>query len=207
MNKTYFPYGQVELDYLCAADKCLAKVIRSVGKIEREINSDVFEALISSIIGQQISGKVAAIVKQRLSQKVNGCITPQNISSLSWEELKNCGLSGQKVRYISAAATTAIEGKIDFEGLKNLSDEDVISKLTALSGVGRWTAEMLLIFSLCRPNIISYADFGIRKGMQILYHLDTIDKNTFQRLTIPYHPYATVASFYLWYVANNNWQP
>ena len=96
------------------------------------------------------------------------------------------------------------DGSINFESIKKLKDEDVISILTSFPGVGRWTAEMILIFSLERQDIISYNDFGIRKGMELLYDIDKINKKEFLKISEAYHPYATVASFYLWYAANNN---
>ncbi len=199
-----FIYGSTELDFLSAADDRLARLIARCGKIEREVNPDIFAALVSSIIAQQISGKAAATIEQRVRNLTGGCLTPQSINAMSADSLSACGLSVQKVRYICGAARAALDGTIDFAGLKNLPDQEVIKQLTALPGVGRWTAEMLLIFSLARPDVISYADFGIRKGLQLLYGLEKINKKDFERLTKSYHPYATIASFYLWQAANNN---
>lgn len=202
-----FPYGQKELDYLAAADPKLAAVIKAVGKIERQVRPDVFASLISSIISQQISGKAAITIRSRVETLAGGSLAPLALQKLSADSLSACGLSGTKVRYIQTAAQAAIDGTIDFAALSNLSDEEVIAKLTTLPGVGRWTAEMLLIFSLQRPDIISYHDFGIRKGMELLYNIDKLSKKEFLRISAAYHPYATMASFYLWYVGNNNWQP
>lgn len=202
-----FPYGQKEMDYLAAADSKLAMVIKAVGKIERQTSPDIFASLISSIISQQISGKAAETIRGRVEALAGGSLTPRALQNLSADSLSSCGLSGTKVRYIQTAARAATDGTIDFVALKNLSDEEVVATLIALPGVGRWTAEMLLIFSLSRPDIISYHDFGIRKGMELLYGIDKLSKKDFLRLSAAYHPYATVASFYLWHVGNNNWQP
>lgn len=207
MSGLIFPYGKAELDYLCAADARLAAVIKKAGKIEREINPDIFAALVSSIISQQISGKAAAAVKSRVMNASGGCLMPESLLALPFDSLKNCGLSAQKTHYVKAAAQAVAEGTIDLNGLKNLPNEDVIAELSALPGVGRWTAEMLLIFSLGRPDVISFNDFGIRKGLQLLHGMEKIGKKEFLELTAPFHPYATVASFYLWHAANNNWQP
>lgn len=207
MSGQIFFYGDREMGYLCNADSRLAALINKTGKIEREINPDIFDALVSSIISQQISGKAAAAVKRRVIDVVGGRITPENIKELPFDSLKNCGLSAQKVHYIKTAAQEVVDGTIDLAQVKNLPDEDIITMLTALPGVGRWTAEMLLIFSLGRSDVISYNDFGIRKGLQLLHGTEKIGKREFLKLTAPYHPYATVASFYLWYAANNNWQP
>ena len=199
-----FPYGQTEMAYLCQNDSHLAKVIHAVGKIERQVRPDVFTALISSIISQQISGKAAETVRLRVLSLVGGKLSPQKLAAIPDEALRSCGLSRQKTGYLHAAAQAALEGIIDFSALQKLPDEEVIARLTALPGVGRWTAEMLLIFSLCRMDVISYHDFGIRKGIQLLYGLEKLDKTAFQKYTAAYHPYATVASFYLWHIANNN---
>lgn len=204
---SHFPYGQKELDYLSAADPKLAAVIKAVGKIERQTRPDIFASLISSIISQQISGKAAVTVRGRVETLAGGKITPQTLRDLSADSLSACGLSGNKVHYIQSAVSAATDGTIDFAALNKLADEEVIAQLTALPGVGRWTAEMLLIFSLQRPDVISYSDFGIRKGMELLYGIDKLSKKEFLRISEAYHPYATVASFYLWYVGNNNWQP
>ena len=202
-----FPYGQAELDYLSAKDAKLAAVIAQVGKIEREVNPDVFGALVSSIIGQQISGKVATTIRQRIVKLCQGQLTPRRLSRLPDDSLTACGLSHTKINYLRHAAAAANMGQVDFAALKDLPDEKFIAKLTSLPGVGRWTAEMLLIFSLQRPDVISYDDFGIRKGMQLLYGMENVRRKYFLRLSEAYHPYATIASFYLWYVGNNNWQP
>ncbi len=202
-----FPYGQAELDYLSAKDAKLAAVIAKVGKIEREVNPDVFGALVSSIIGQQISGKAATTIRQRIVKLCWGEVTPRRLCGLSDDSLAACGLNYPKINYLRKAATAAMTGQVDFAALKALPDDKFIDKITSLPGVGRWTAEMLLIFSLQRPDVISYDDLGIRKGMQLLYGIDNVRRKDFLRLSEAYHPYATIASFYLWYVGNNDWQP
>lgn len=199
-----FIYGQKELDYLAAADDKMARLIARCGKIERQTNPDVFAALVSSIISQQISGKAAATIQQRVEKLAGGTISPQSLSKLAADSLSTCGLSRQKVHYLQAAAQAALSGQIDFAALHRLPDDKVVDALTALPGVGRWTAEMLLIFSLSRKDVISYADFGIRKGLQLLYGMEKINKKDFDRITKSYRPYATIASFYLWHAANNN---
>ena len=202
MSKRYFPYSERELDYLAAHDAALGTVIREVGRIRREIKTDVFAALVGLIIAQQISGKAAAAVEAKLVARI-GKPTPQLLASLTEEDLAACGMSRRKAGYILGAAQAALNGQVDFAALSVLSDAEVIAGLTGLSGVGRWTAEMLLIFSLARPDVISYKDFGIRKGMRLLYGLENLSRADFVRLSEAYHPYASIASFYLWHIANN----
>lgn len=209
MKKKFFPYGQKEIDYLRSQDCHLAKVIDSVGKIEREIKSgeDFFAVLVSSIIAQQISGMAALKIEQRLRTLLSGEISPSKVLLQSIDSLRACGLSLSKVSYIQSAAQSLVNKTVDSQKLDELADEEIINILTKLPGIGRWTAEMLLIFYFLRSDVISYGDFGIRRGMEILYGIEKITKKDFNHFSAKYHPYATIASFYLWYVANNNWQP
>ncbi|MGI6226154.1 MAG: DNA-3-methyladenine glycosylase family protein [Peptococcales bacterium] len=192
-----FPYGQVEIDYLRKKDKKLGKAIEEIGLIEREIIPDPFTALISSIVSQQISKKAAATVWSRLSGML-GDVTPENIGQKSVSEIQNCGMSERKAKYIKGIGEASMTGKVNFETLHSLTDEEVIKKLSSLHGVGEWTAEMLLIFSLCRPDVVSYKDLAIRRGMMNLYGLKELSPEDFLRYRKRYSPYGSVASLYLW---------
>ncbi len=199
----FFPYGDKEIAHLKKRDKKLAAAIESIGIIERIINPDPFSALLHSIVSQQISNKAAATVWQRLSTlAVN--MTPQVIQDLADEEIQRCGLSLRKVSYIKGIAAAALSGHIDFAELDTLTDGDVISKLTTLKGVGEWTAEMLLIFSLARPDVLSYKDLAIKKGIMNLYGYKEVDPAKFERLRRRYSPYASTASLYLWYLSHES---
>jgi 3-methyladenine DNA glycosylase/8-oxoguanine DNA glycosylase len=192
-----FEYGQKEIDYLKSKDKKLGAAIERIGKIEREITPDTFIALVSSIVGQQISSKAADTVWKRLSSLL-GNITPENISKAGLSEIQGCGMSERKAGYIKGIAEAAISGEVDFSTLDTLSDQEIIKKLSALHGVGVWTAEMLLLFSLCRPDIVSYKDLAICRGMMKLYGLKELPKEKFERYRKRYSPYGSVASLYLW---------
>ncbi len=173
-----FQYGQTEIEYLKNRDKKLGAAINQIGIIKREITPDLFSALISSIVSQQISSKAAKTVCNRLT-KLLGKITPENIAQTDLTAIQSCGMSKRKAGYIKGIADAALTGKIDFNSLNSLNDEVIINKLTSLHGVGTWTAEMLLIFSLCRPDILSYKDLAIRRGMMNLYGLREIPKEKF----------------------------
>lgn len=192
-----FQYGQKEIEYLKSKDKILGQAIDKIGLIKREINPDPFAALISSIISQQISKKAAATVWNRLSQTL-GHVTPENIIKTDLAEIQGCGMSLRKARYIKGIAEAAFSGQVEFDKLQFLEDEDIIKKLILLPGVGTWTAEMLLIFSLCRPDVVSYKDLAIRRGMMNLYQLEELSPQDFQRYRKNYSPYGSVASLYLW---------
>lgn len=192
-----FEYGDKEIEYLKKKDKRLGAAIDKIGRIEREIIPDPFTALVSSIVAQQISGKAAKTVWDRLSLLL-GAITPGSIAQTEISAIKSCGMSEKKAGYIKGIADAAISGEVDFHKIHTLPDEEIIKKLSALHGVGAWTAEMLLIFSLCRPDVVSYKDLAICRGMMNLYGLKELSRETFEKYRKRYSPYGSVASLYLW---------
>lgn len=200
MEHKIFAYGQTETDYLIARDPILGQAIRRIGPIEREVIPNLFTALVNSIAGQQISGKALATVWARLCDRL-GEVTPETVLAAGEDGLRSCGLSGRKAGYMLSAARAVQDGTLPIHSLVDKSDEEVIKTLTALPGVGRWTAEMLLIFSLERPNVLAFDDFGIRKGICRLYGLDELTRAQFEQYRARYAPYATVAGLYLWEIA------
>ena len=193
----FFEYGRKEIAHLKRRDKKLGEAIERIGIIRREIRPEPFSALVSSVVSQQISKKAAATVWNRLSACV-GTIRPENIAGVSLAEIQSCGMSMKKAGHIQAIAHAAISGVLDFDSLPTLSDAEIIKKLSALSGVGIWTAEMLLIFSLSRPDVVSYGDLAIRRGIMNLYGLKELSRETFEGYRQRYSPYGSVASLYLW---------
>lgn len=192
-----FEYGQKEIEYLKRKDKKLGAAIDRIGMIKRRITPDPFTAIISSVVSQQISSKAAATVWGRLLNLV-GSITPESIAREELSEIQGCGMSERKAGYIKGIAEAALSGQVDFNTLHTLSDGEIIKKLSSLHGVGVWTAEMLLIFSLCRPDVVSYRDLAICRGMMNLYGLKELPKEKFERYRRRYSPYGSVASLYLW---------
>ena len=196
----YFKYGEKEIDYLREVDKKLAIEIDKIGMIQREVNTDLFSALISSVISQQISTKAAITVTSRLIELV-GEFTPENIEKIELESIQQCGMSLRKAGYIKGIAHVAVTKEIDFNKLHKLPDREVIKELTKLKGIGEWTAEMILLHSLERPDILSYKDLGIRRGIMRLYELEELSKEEFEIYRERYSPYGTVASLYLWEIS------
>ncbi len=193
----FFPYAAEAVDHLRRKDRKLGAAIDRIGPIQREINPDLFEALVDSIISQQISGKAALTIWNRLEALVGG-ITPAHILAADPDAMQKCGLSHRKVGYIRGAAQAVATGALDLQALPAMGDGEIIAALSALGGIGVWTAEMLLIFSLCRPDVVSFGDLAIRRGMMRLYGLRTLTKEQFGRYRKRYAPYGTVASLYLW---------
>jgi DNA-3-methyladenine glycosylase II len=197
----HFEYGQKEMDFLKSADEALGAVIERFGKLERVIIPDLFAALVHAIVGQLISTKAANAIWGRVQERL-GEITPRNIATYSTEEIKSCGLSTKKAEYIRKIAQLIDRGELRLDELHHLSDDEVIRRLTALDGVGRWTAEMLLILSMERPDVVSWGDAAIRRGMMRLYRLPSITIGEFEEFRRRYSPYGSVASLYLWAIAS-----
>ncbi|MGM9926075.1 MAG: DNA-3-methyladenine glycosylase family protein [Bacillus sp. (in: firmicutes)] len=196
-----YKYSEVELEYLKKKDKKLAFAIEEIGMIERKVTPDLFTALANSIVSQQISTKAALTVWNRIQERL-GEITPQTIAAASVEDIRQCGLSMRKVNYLKGISEAVIQGKLQLSAFSTLTDEEIIKRLSSLNGIGVWTAEMLLIFSLQRPDVVSWGDLGIRRGMINLYGLKSITKEQFDRYRKRYSPYGSVASLYLWELGN-----
>ncbi len=195
-----FRYGSTELDHLKRKDKKLAAAIERIGTIECEVIPDLFTALINNIVGQQISNAASATVWGRMKDRF-GEITPERLDSAALEEVQQCGLSFRKAGYIKEASRAVAAGEIDLSSLAELPDGDVIRRLSSLRGVGEWTAEMLLIFSMERPDVVSRGDLAIRRGMMTLYGRKTLDDDAFGRYARRYSPFGSTASLYLWEIA------
>ena len=193
----FYPYGIEEIEYLKRKDKKLAQAIERIGLIKREIFPEPFPALIQSIVSQQISTKAAITVWDKFSALL-GTVTAENILNATDESIQKCGMSHRKVSYIKDAAQSARSGLIDFSTLHLLSDEEIVRKLVQIRGVGEWTAEMMLIFTFMRPDVVSYKDLAICRGMMNVYGLKELTKETFEKYRKRYSPYGTVASLYLW---------
>lgn len=189
--------------HLSKADPKLAAAIAKIGSLgRREVDGDVFASLIDSIVSQQISGYAAQAIGARLS-KLWGHPTPRKLLKIPVEKLRACGLSQRKVEYILGAAQAAVEGRIDFEALWELDDAQVIEKLSSLRGIGVWTAQMLLLFTFGRPDILSRLDLGIRNGLAKLHGPRAVaSEKAFERYRKSYSPHGSVASLYLWQIAD-----
>lgn len=195
-----FEYGDKETDYLKKADKLLGDAIERIGKIERVIIPDLFPALIYAVIGQQISLKAARTIWGRMQERIDD-ISPEKVTNVPLEEIQGCGMQVTKAKYIKGIAETIAKGEFDLQTLYSLSDKDAIKKLSSLNGIGVWTAEMLLLNSMERPDIISYGDIAIRRGIIKLYGLSELSKDQFAVYKNRFSPYGSVASIYLWRVS------
>lgn len=196
----FFTYGQTEVDYLKNKDKFLGGVIEKIGPIEREVDKDLFSSVVRHIVGQQISAKAQATVWKRMVNTF-GEVNAEKIFAADTETLQSLGMTFRKAEYIKNFAQKVKTREFDLNGIFNKSDEDVIRELSSLKGIGVWTAEMILLFCLQRPNIFSYDDLAIQRGLRMVYHHRKIDRKLFEKYRHRFTPYCSVASLYLWAVA------
>ena len=196
----YFEYGENEILYLKNKDRKLAEVIGKIGLIKRETDTDLFFSVIHHIIGQQISTKAQATIWQRMKKDLVE-VNAETILSVDISKLQSYGMTFRKAEYIMDFAVKVHNGVFELEAVENMSDKDAIRELCTLKGIGVWTAEMILLFCLQRPNIFSYDDLAIRRGLRMVYHHREIDRKLFDKYRRRFSPYGSVASLYLWAVA------
>ena len=193
----YFQYGEKEINYLKSRDKKMAELIDRVGHIDREVIDDLFTCIIFNITGQQISTKALTSVWGRICEKL-GEITPKSVLECGREQLKQCGISYRKADYIIDFAEKVNSGEFDIDAVSRMPDSEAVEYLCTLKGVGKWTGEMILIFCLQRPDVFSYGDLAILRGLCTVYHHRKITPQLFEKYRKRFSPYCTVASLYLW---------
>ncbi|MFL6416535.1 MAG: DNA-3-methyladenine glycosylase family protein [Bryobacteraceae bacterium] len=191
---------EVALLHLKTADPILAEIIAKVGPYRLMTRKATFETLAKSITFQQLSGKAAGTIFARLKQAAGGRqLSPRRFLRLSEEELRACGLSRQKIASITDLAERSVRRDIQFSRLRELNDEEIIELLCRVRGVGVWTVQMFLMFALERPNIMPLSDLGIRNAVQKAYKLAAAPKPAdLARIAEKWHPYRSVATWYLW---------
>ena len=198
------------LEYLRAADPVLRAIIDRYGPDglhERREGGQTehYGALVRAIVGQQLSTKAAAAIYRRLTDRFGGREpTPQEILADDPEELRSVGLSHAKVVYLRSLAEHVINGSLELDRLDSLSDDEVITELTAVKGIGAWSSHMFLMFHLDRPDVLAVGDLGIRKAMMVAYGLDSLPlAPAMEEIAAPWRPYRTLACRYLWRSLNN----
>ena len=196
----YFAYGETELEYLRNRDERLCAVIDRVGHVDRAVDPDLFSSVIHHIIGQQISTKAQETVWRRMRDTLGG-IDAGTILAAGVPKLQGLGMTFRKAEYITDFAEKVHTGAFDLDAVEHMSDEAAIRELSSLKGIGVWTAEMILLFCLQRPDIFSYDDLAIQRGLRMVYHHRKIDRRLFEKYRRRFRPYCSVASLYLWAVA------
>lgn len=188
------------ISHLRAADPVMAGLIDRIGPLEYSVEPDLWRSVTGSIVGQQLSVAAARTIRARFAALgVDGYPTPQAVLALEDEPLRACGLSRAKLRYVRAAAEAWLDGTIDPREFIELDDERVIEQLVKIKGIGRWTAEMVLLFSLDRPDVFACDDLGLRNAVQRWYGLEERPgRSELERISAVWRPYRSHASRYLW---------
>ena len=196
----YFEYGEAELSYLRQKDKRMCEVIDRVGHVERTVDTDLFSSVVHHIIGQQISMKAQATIWQRMHDAL-GDVNAETIIAAGVPQLQALGMTFRKAEYITDFAQKVHSGAFDLDTVEHMSDEDAIRALSSLKGIGVWTAEMILLFCMQRPDIFSYDDLAIQRGLRMVYRHRAIDRKLFEKYRRRFSPCCSVASLYLWAVS------
>ena len=209
------------LRHLQQADPVMAGIIDRIGPFKMRYREPSFDAMARSIVFQQLHGKAAATIFERVRTAYHGLcgpgsltragrseapsphepdgLTPASILALSEEQLRACGLSRQKLSYLRDLAQRTASGEIDFARLPEMSDEDVIEHLTRVKGIGVWSAQMFLIFALRRPNVMPTVDYGINFAIKKAYRKRQMPKpKHVLKISRPWQPYCSIACWYLW---------
>jgi DNA-3-methyladenine glycosylase II len=185
--------------HLESADPVIAGIIARIGPYKPRYAPPTFENMARSIAYQQLHGKAAATIFGRLLTACSACLTPEGVLALSIEQMRACGLSKQKLSYIRDLAEKTISGDVNFEQLPDMDDEDVIEHLTRVKGIGRWSAQMFLMFALRRPDVMPTVDLGINMAIKKAYRKRMVPKPPqILKLSEPWRPFRSVACWYLW---------
>ena len=180
-------------------DRKLAKVIDKIGKYNIPITKNPYESLVEAIITQQLSGKAADSISKKFRTIYGRFPKPADVLNTSDTKLRKAGLSYMKISYIKDLSGKIESKQLRLASMKDLSDEEVIAELTLVKGIGRWTAEMFLIFSLGRQDVLPVGDLGLKKGIQRLYSMEDLpEKEQMEKIAQKWRPYRSVATWYLW---------
>jgi DNA-3-methyladenine glycosylase II len=184
--------------HLSRRDAILKPLIRAIGPCTLKLSDDHFATLVRAIVSQQISGKAAQAISARLLAKV-GRFQPKRILAAAAEDLRSAGLSGGKQRSIRDLAEKCRDGVVPLKALAAMEDAEIVATLTQVHGIGPWTAEMFLIFSLGRTDVLPVGDYGLRAGVQKHYQLGELPKKqTLLELTQEWKPFRSIGTWYIW---------
>ena len=196
----FFQYGDAETEYLKQRDPRLGALIDRIGTVEREVDPDLFSAVVHHIVGQQISTKAQATIWNRMRDAF-GTVNAEAVLAAGTDTLQAFGISYRKAEYITDFAERVASGEFDLSDIENRTDAEAVQALSSLRGIGVWTAEMILLFCMQRPDVFSYDDLAIQRGLRMVYHHRKIDRKLFEKYRRRFSPYCSVASLYLWAAA------
>ena len=204
------PAGADAMEHLLRADPVLGEIVAAHGGLDdgeraRARPAEAYGALLRSIVGQQLSTKAARTIYGRLTELYDGAPpTPEQLLATDPDDLRGVGLSRAKGTYLRSLAEHVVSGELQLERLADLPDDEVSAQLTAVKGLGQWTADMFLIFHLRRPDVLPVGDLGIRRAVQVAYGLEELPaKARLEEIAEPWRPYRSLACLYLWHSLDN----
>jgi DNA-3-methyladenine glycosylase II len=187
------------INHLKKSDPILRAIIERIGPCRMEFGPPEFHSLAEAIIYQQLNGKAAVTIFERFAALAGEPLSPAGILKLSDEQMRSVGLSRQKSSYLRDMAERAVSGQLNFSKLHEMSDEEVIKHLTQVKGVGIWTAQMFLMFTLKRPNVLPTGDFGVQMAIKKHYNKRKVPKPVqMEKIAKAWEPYRSIACWYLW---------
>jgi 3-methyladenine DNA glycosylase/8-oxoguanine DNA glycosylase len=191
---------QAAAAHIVRVDPAFKPIVQAAGPFEPpSTNADAFNSLARAIVFQQLAGNAARAIHGRFVALYDGHPTPHAILNTPLEALRGVGLSGNKASSILDLALKTSDGTVALERIEELSDDEIVSRLTAVRGIGRWTVEMFLLFQLGRPDVWPVDDFGVRKGFGLIHHLETAPTpKALQSLGDIYRPFRSAAAWYCW---------
>lgn len=192
-----------EIQYLCKKDKRLAKLISMVGPISYEVHDDQYEFIVHEIIEQMLSIKAGNKIFSKLVYLCRGKVTPETVSKLTDEEIKSIGTAASKVSYIRSVTDATLDGSLDYKVLETMTDDEVFSKLTAIKGIGKWTANMYLIFVLNRMDILPTNDAAFLQTYKWLYKTDNPSDASIRKRCKKWKPHSSIAARFLYRALDN----
>lgn len=189
-----------EVEYLIKKDPILKVLFQKTEEIKVNLSKDYFHSLVQTIVSQQLSSKVAAIIYQRLVDLLKNKITAKHILETKEEDLKSIGISRPKIKYLKSLAEHVQSGSLDFKGFDQMTDEDIINMLIKVKGIGIWTAQMFLMFSMGRQDVFSSLDLGLRNALKKLLNNENMTLLEIEVYSQKWRPYRTIVSHYLWHI-------
>ena len=187
------------MNHLKKSDPTMRAIIEEHGPCRIAYGEPSFASLAETIVYQQLNGKAAATIFKRFTDLAGLPLRPKGVLKLSDEQMRSAGLSKQKLSYLRSLAELTLSGEVNFEQLPNLPDEEVIAHLTRVKGIGRWSSQMFLMFTLKRPDILPTGDLGIQMAMQKHYRKRKLPKpKEMEKIAKAWSPYRTIACWYLW---------
>lgn len=191
------------IEYLVSQDPLLINLFQLKDEIRVNINERYFESLVDIMIAQQLSSKVSSVISKRIYDYYQGEITAIKVFETKDEELRKLGLSHQKITYLKSLADSVIQGVITFLDMDKKSDQEITSMLIKVKGIGIWSAQMFLIFSLGREDVFSVLDLGLRNALKRVYQNQELTMDEINNISQKWVPYRSIVSHYLWHAWDN----